>query len=123
MSSENDLQRYRFPKTLTQQRRLFGLPLDEAIPTLPVVAWGVGPICADPRRDASTVLVALRDHDVQQWLLNPRQGRQVLDKEYQLLPVLEQLTTNVINHVLDRLLLKGLRNTKHGAQCAVENLL
>ena len=41
MSSENDLQRYRFPKTLTEQRRLFGLPLDEAIPTLPVLVWGV----------------------------------------------------------------------------------
>lgn len=28
----NEIDKYRFPKTLTEQRRIFGLPLDEAIP-------------------------------------------------------------------------------------------
>lgn len=40
MDSEN-LEKYRFPKTLSEQPRLLGLPYDEAIPALPPLAWGV----------------------------------------------------------------------------------
>lgn len=39
MSSEID--KYRFPKTLSEQRRLFGMPYDEAIPALLPLGWGL----------------------------------------------------------------------------------
>jgi len=35
------LEKYRFPKTLSEQRRLLGLPFDEAIPSLPPLLWGL----------------------------------------------------------------------------------
>ncbi|AWK15137.1 type IV conjugative transfer system protein TraL [Candidatus Fukatsuia symbiotica] len=41
MTTEEDLQKYRFPKTLSEPRRLFGLPYDEALPSLPVFLWGI----------------------------------------------------------------------------------
>lgn len=41
MSVEDDLKKYRFPKTLSEQRRLLGLPYDEAIPSFPVLLWGI----------------------------------------------------------------------------------
>lgn len=40
MGSE-ELNKYRFPKTLSEQRRLLGLPYDEAFPSLTPLAWGV----------------------------------------------------------------------------------
>ncbi|MBK5145552.1 type IV conjugative transfer system protein TraL [Budviciaceae bacterium BWR-B9] len=44
--SGNDNQRddfypYRFPKTLTDQERWFGLPLEEIIPVVSVAGWGL----------------------------------------------------------------------------------
>ncbi|EBV4237152.1 type IV conjugative transfer system protein TraL, partial [Salmonella enterica subsp. enterica serovar Panama] len=36
----NDLDKYRFPKTLSEQNRIIGLPLDEAIPAAVVLLWG-----------------------------------------------------------------------------------
>lgn len=41
MMIENDLTKYRFPKTLSEQRRLLGLPYDEALPSFPVLIWGI----------------------------------------------------------------------------------
>lgn len=41
MRTEDDLNKYRFPKTLSEQRRLLGLPYDEAIPSFPVLIWGI----------------------------------------------------------------------------------
>ncbi|MEN4892372.1 type IV conjugative transfer system protein TraL [Erwinia billingiae] len=41
MNSGDELSKYRFPKTLSEQRRLLGLPLDEAIPTFPIIIWGL----------------------------------------------------------------------------------
>lgn len=41
MTPENDLTKYRFPKTLSEQRRLLGLPYDEALPSFPVLVWGI----------------------------------------------------------------------------------
>ncbi|HHQ4545257.1 TPA: type IV conjugative transfer system protein TraL [Aeromonas veronii] len=40
MSSEA-LDKYRFPKTLSEQRRLLGLPYDEGIPAALPLAWGI----------------------------------------------------------------------------------
>ncbi len=39
--SENDLSRYRFPETLTNQNRWFGLYLDELIPAAICLGWGL----------------------------------------------------------------------------------
>ncbi|KAA5971654.1 MULTISPECIES: type IV conjugative transfer system protein TraL [Pantoea] len=36
----DNTERYRFPKTLSEQLRVLGLPLDELIPVIPVLAWG-----------------------------------------------------------------------------------
>ncbi|HAO0314028.1 TPA: type IV conjugative transfer system protein TraL [Escherichia coli] len=36
----NDLEKFRFPKTLSEQNRIIGLPLDEAIPAAVLVLWG-----------------------------------------------------------------------------------
>ena len=41
MSSTDDFQHYRFPKTLSEQRRFLGLPYDEAIPVLSALLGGV----------------------------------------------------------------------------------
>jgi len=41
LNAENDLTKYRFPKTLSEQRRLLGLPYDEALPSFPVLVWGI----------------------------------------------------------------------------------
>lgn len=38
---DNKLDRYRFPKTLSEQSRFFGMPIDEAIPVLLLVGWGL----------------------------------------------------------------------------------
>ena len=38
---ENKLKKYRFPETLTNQSRYFGLPLDELIPAAICVGWGI----------------------------------------------------------------------------------
>ncbi|HEF0975484.1 TPA: type IV conjugative transfer system protein TraL [Escherichia coli] len=38
--TENDLNKYRFPKTLSEQNRIIGLPLDELIPAAVVFIWG-----------------------------------------------------------------------------------
>ncbi|EFH2718823.1 type IV conjugative transfer system protein TraL [Escherichia coli] len=38
--SGNDLEKFRFPKTLSEQNRIIGLPLDEAIPAAVLVLWG-----------------------------------------------------------------------------------
>ncbi|ENR0691387.1 hypothetical protein ACERVH_004370 [Escherichia coli] len=38
---ENKLKRYRFPETLTNQSRWFGLPLDELIPAAICIGWGI----------------------------------------------------------------------------------
>lgn len=38
---DNSYLRYRFPKTLNEQRRLFGMPLEEALITLPIGIIGV----------------------------------------------------------------------------------
>ena len=35
--SGNDLEKFRFPKTLSEQNRIIGLPLDEAIPAAVLV--------------------------------------------------------------------------------------
>ena len=40
MQSEG-LEKYRFPKTLNHQRRLLGMPYDEAIPALLPFGWGL----------------------------------------------------------------------------------
>lgn len=40
MQSES-LEKYRFPKTLSEQRRLLGMPYDEALPSLTPLLWGV----------------------------------------------------------------------------------
>lgn len=40
---ENKLKKYRFPETLTNQSRWFGLPLDELIPAAICIGWGTGP--------------------------------------------------------------------------------
>ena len=40
MDSDN-MDKYRFPKTLSEQPRLLGLPYDEAIPSIPPLLWGV----------------------------------------------------------------------------------
>lgn len=37
----DDLSRYRFPQTLQEQSRFLGLPLDEAIPSLPLMLLGL----------------------------------------------------------------------------------
>ncbi len=37
---ENKLKKYRFPETLTNQSRWFGLPLDELIPAAVCIGWG-----------------------------------------------------------------------------------
>jgi conjugal transfer pilus assembly protein TraL len=39
--SESDLKRYRFPETLTNQSRWFGLFLDELIPAAVCIGWGL----------------------------------------------------------------------------------
>ncbi len=39
---ENKLKKYRFPETLTNQSRWFGLPLDELIPAAICIGWGTG---------------------------------------------------------------------------------
>ncbi|WP_320705163.1 type IV conjugative transfer system protein TraL, partial [Enterobacter asburiae] len=36
----NDLDKYRFPKTLSEQDRVIGLPLDELIPAGVLLLWG-----------------------------------------------------------------------------------
>ncbi len=36
---ENKLKKYRFPETLTNQSRWFGLPLDEPIPAAICIGW------------------------------------------------------------------------------------
>lgn len=41
MTPGDELAQYRFPKTLSEPRRFLGMPLDEALPTLPIVLWGV----------------------------------------------------------------------------------
>ncbi len=41
MRTEDELRKYRFPKTLSEQRRILGLPYDEAIPSFPVLIWGI----------------------------------------------------------------------------------
>jgi conjugal transfer pilus assembly protein TraL len=41
MAPDDDLKKYRFPQTLSEPRRFLGLPLDEAIPSLPVLLWGI----------------------------------------------------------------------------------
>lgn len=38
MDSDN-LEKYRFPKTLSEQPRLLGLPYDEAVPSIPPLLW------------------------------------------------------------------------------------
>lgn len=38
---ENKLKKYRFPETLTNQSRWFGLPLDELIPAAVCIGWGI----------------------------------------------------------------------------------
>lgn len=38
---ENKLKKYRFPETLTNQSRWFGLPLDELIPSVICIGWGL----------------------------------------------------------------------------------
>lgn len=40
MNSGDNIDKYRFPKTLSEQLRILGLPLDELIPVVPVLAWG-----------------------------------------------------------------------------------
>ncbi|ENH3494884.1 DUF2726 domain-containing protein [Escherichia coli] len=40
---ENKLKKYRFPETLTNQSRWFGLPLDELIPAAICIGWGIRP--------------------------------------------------------------------------------
>lgn len=40
MQQGDDLNKYRFPKTLSEQLRILGLPLDEFIPALFMLAWG-----------------------------------------------------------------------------------
>jgi len=37
----NDLNKYRFPRTLSEQTRIIGLPLDEAIPAAVPLLWGL----------------------------------------------------------------------------------
>ncbi|MEN3262853.1 type IV conjugative transfer system protein TraL [Sodalis endosymbiont of Spalangia cameroni] len=37
----NELDKYRFPKTLRHQRLWFGLPADEFIPIVTAIGWGV----------------------------------------------------------------------------------
>ena len=37
----DELKKYRFPETLTNQSRWFGLPLDELIPAAICVGWGI----------------------------------------------------------------------------------
>jgi len=41
MNTGNNLDKYRFPITLSEQRRFLGLPFDEAIPSIPVLVWGL----------------------------------------------------------------------------------
>ncbi|HBH7126884.1 TPA: type IV conjugative transfer system protein TraL, partial [Shigella sonnei] len=41
LGDENKLKKYRFPETLTNQSRWFGLPLDELIPAAICVGWGI----------------------------------------------------------------------------------
>ncbi|WP_390899280.1 type IV conjugative transfer system protein TraL [Yersinia mollaretii] len=41
MHMEDELRKYRFPKTLSEQRRILGIPYDEAIPSFPVLLWGI----------------------------------------------------------------------------------
>ncbi|EIA3238961.1 type IV conjugative transfer system protein TraL, partial [Salmonella enterica] len=38
---ENKLRKYRFPETLTNQSRWFGLPVDELIPAAVCIGWGL----------------------------------------------------------------------------------
>lgn len=38
---ENKLKKYRFPETLTNQSRWFGLPLDELVPAGICLGWGL----------------------------------------------------------------------------------
>ncbi|HAJ5587329.1 type IV conjugative transfer system protein TraL [Escherichia coli] len=38
---ENKLKKYRFPETLTNQSRWFGLPLDELIPAAICIGWDI----------------------------------------------------------------------------------
>ncbi|MBW5870508.1 type IV conjugative transfer system protein TraL [Yersinia enterocolitica] len=37
----NELNKYRFPKTLSEQNRIIGLTLDEAIPAAVPLLWGL----------------------------------------------------------------------------------
>ncbi|HFL1539370.1 TPA: type IV conjugative transfer system protein TraL [Enterobacter asburiae] len=39
--NENQLSKYRFPETLTNQSRWFGLALDELIPAALCIGWGL----------------------------------------------------------------------------------
>ncbi|MCP9269139.1 type IV conjugative transfer system protein TraL [Xenorhabdus sp. XENO-1] len=39
--SGDELKKYRFPETLTNQNRWFGLPVDELIPAVICIGWGL----------------------------------------------------------------------------------
>lgn len=39
--SDEKRQRYQFPQTLTEQRRILGIPMDEAIAGMAPLCWGV----------------------------------------------------------------------------------
>ena len=38
--ADESLKKYRFPETLTNQSRWFGLPVDELIPAIVCLGWG-----------------------------------------------------------------------------------
>lgn len=38
--ADDSLKKYRFPETLTNQSRWFGLPVDELIPAAVCISWG-----------------------------------------------------------------------------------
>ncbi len=50
---ENKLKKYRFPETLTNQSRWFGLPLDELIPAAICIGWAT--VKATFGKDSSVV--------------------------------------------------------------------
>lgn len=39
--ADESLKKYRFPETLTNQGRWFGLPVDELIPAIICLGWGI----------------------------------------------------------------------------------
>ncbi|MTC74215.1 type IV conjugative transfer system protein TraL [Providencia sp. wls1919] len=41
MTEESELKKYYFPKTLREEDRWFGLPVDEFVPVLISIGWGL----------------------------------------------------------------------------------